>query len=277
MLVVMLYPFWNTAMTAVSEPKALSRQGDVGLLPKGLSLEGFRELFLYKQLPTYFANTVLYAALGTVLRLLVASLAGYVLSVKHFSAGKAIMAAMVVTMFISGGLIPSYMLIRGLNWMNTIQVMVVPGALDVYTCIVFKTFFGQLPAELTDAASIDGANDLYILFRIVLPISKPLLATFAIFAIVSYWNEWFSALLYLNKPAMHPIQMLLRNLLVTMSAQITGSGAGLALAAGGTEIIYKAKVVRAASIITTTLPIAVVYPFFQKYFTKGIMVGSIKG
>jgi putative aldouronate transport system permease protein len=180
-------------------------------------------------------------------------------------------------MFISGGLIPNYMLIRQLGWIDTIQVMVVPSALDVYTCIVFKTFFQQLPGELLDAAAIDGANDIYILFRIVLPVSRPLLATFAIFSIVSHWNEWFSALLYLNKPAMHPIQMFLRNLLVNMETLRSGAGAGMVVAATGAEVLYKAKVIRAASIVVTTLPIVAIYPFFQKYFTKGIVVGSLKG
>ena len=274
LLFLMLYPFWYVIITSVSDPTALAFGGNPDMLPRGFSLYGYRELLNYKLLPRYFMNTLLYVTLGTFLRLLISSLAGFVLSVKRFKPGKVIMVAMVITMFISGGLIPTYMLVRSLKGFDTVWVMVVPGCLDVYTCIVFKTFFQQLPEELKDAAEIDGANDLVMLFRIVLPISKPLLATFAIFSIVGYWNEWWSALLYLRKNEMHPIQMLLRSLLVQMD--MLKSGEGIAKV-NQSEILVRAKVVRAASIVITTLPIMLIYPFFQKYFTKGIVVGSLKG
>jgi putative aldouronate transport system permease protein len=275
-LFVMLYPFWNVLMTAFSAPKDLAEAGNVNFLPRGFSLYGYKELLLYNKLPRYFLNTVLYCVLGTFLRLLVAALTGYALSVKRFFARKVIMIAMVITMFISGGLIPNYILIKQLGGFDKIWVMVVPGALDVYTCIVFKTFFQQLPSELIDAAYIDGANDIKLLFRVVLPVSTALLATFAIFSIVSYWNEWFSALLYLRKTNMHPIQMFLRSLLVNMETLKVGVGSS-SVNVGGAEVIMRTHVVRAASIVITTLPIMLIYPFFQKYFTKGILVGSLKG
>lgn len=275
-LFVMLYPFWYVIMTSFSSPQGLAEKGNVDFLSRGFSLVGYKELLLYDKLPRYFLNTVIYLTVGTFLRLLVSSLTGYSLSVQHFWARKIIMIALVVTMFISGGLIPFYVLIRSLHGFDTIWVMVVPGALDVYNCIVFKTFFQQLPGELKDAAAIDGANDIVLLFRLVLPLSKPLLATFAIFAIVGYWNEWFSALLYLRKTEMHPIQMFLRNLLVNMETLKSGQGQ-VGFSVTGAEILMKTKVVRAASIVVTTLPIMLIYPFFQKHFTKGILVGSLKG
>ncbi|MDR1060570.1 MAG: carbohydrate ABC transporter permease [Clostridiales bacterium] len=276
MLFVMLYPFWHVVMTSFSDIKALAETGNVGFLPKGLSLRGYRELLLYDRLPRYFANTFLYLALGTALRLFISAITGFAISVNRFFARKFVTIAMVVTMFVSGGLIPTYMLIRALNGFNTVWVMVVPAALDVYTCIVFKTFFQQLPGELKDASAIDGANDLVMLFRIVLPLSKALLATFAIFSIVGYWNEWFSALLYLRKAEMHPIQMFLRSLLVNMETMKSGASA-TSMNITGTEVLMNLKVVRSASIVVTTLPIVLIYPFFQKHFAKGIMVGSLKG
>lgn len=276
LLFVMLYPFWYVIMTSFSDAKALAEGGNVGFWPRGFSLNGYQDLLLYERLPRYFINTVIYLSFGTILRLIVASLTGYSLSVHHFYARKVIMIFMVITMFVSGGLIPYYVLIKGLKGFDTLWVMIVPGALDVYTCIIFKTFFQQLPQELKDSASIDGANDLVMLFRIILPISKPLLATFAIFSIVGYWNEWFSALLFLRKTELHPIQMFLRNLLVNMETLKSGTGQ-VGMNVSGAEILMKTKIVRSASIVITTLPIMLIYPFFQKYFTKGIIVGSLKG
>jgi putative aldouronate transport system permease protein len=201
---------------------------------------------------------------------------GYVLSVRRYFAQKFVMIVMVITMFVSGGLIPYYVLIKALRGFDTIWVMVVPGAIEVFTCIIFRTFFKQLPTELKDSAFMDGANDVIILFMIYIPISKPLLATFAIFSVVGYWNSWFDALLFLRKIEMHPIQMFLRNLLIQMMALTSGAGQ-MRTDVGGAEILERTRIVRAASIVVTTLPIMLVYPFFQKYFTKGIIIGSIKG
>ena len=276
-LLTMLYPFWYVIIQSFSDPIRLGRMGNPNLLPRGFSLFGYIDLLQYKQFPRYVMNTVIYLTLGTIFRLLISSLAGYVLSVKRFKPGKVIMIAMVFTMFFGGGLIPTYILIRSLGWFNTVWVIVVPGALDVYACIVFKTFFQQLPGELKDAAEIDGANDPMMLFRIIVPVSKPLLATFAIFSIVAYWNDWWSALIYLRKTEMHPIQMLLRNLLVVGEAIKGQANAAGAVRYNAVEAIYKMQVTRSASIVVTTLPIMLIYPFFQKYFTKGIIVGSLKG
>ena len=271
----MLYPFWYVVMTSFSDAQHILKEGNVFLWPRGFSFDGYKQLLMYKALPQYFINTIIYVVLGTLLRIAVASLAGYTLSVNRFVAGKFIMIAMVITMFISGGLIPTYMLIKSLNGFDTIWVMVVPGAIDVYTCIVFKTFFQQLPGELKDAAEIDGTNDLLMLTRIILPVSKPLLATFTIFAIVGYWNEWFSALLYLNSKSMHPIQMFLRNLLVSMQTIASSSGSAGKIVT--MDELIKARIVRMCSIVVSTLPIILIYPFFQRFFTKGIIVGSLKG
>jgi len=277
LLFIMLYPFWYVIMSSFSDPQKLAELGNVGFLPRGFSIIGYQELLLYKLFPRYILNTIIYLTLGTFLRISIASLMGYVLSVDHFFARKVITALLVITMFISGGLIPYYVLIRSLKGLDTIWVMVVPGAIDVYTCIVFRTFFKQLPGELKDSAFIDGANDLVMLFRIILPISKPLLATFAIFSIVGYWNSWFDALLFLRKIEMHPIQMFLRNLIINMMTLTSGESGSVQYKITGAEMLMKTKIVRSASIVVTTLPIMLVYPFFQKYFTKGIIVGSLKG
>ena len=277
LLFVMLYPFWYVIMTSFSDPNKLAELGNVDFWPRGYSIIGYQELLLYKLFPRYIFNTIVYFTLGTILRLTIASLMGYVLSVNHFFARKFVMTLMVVTMFIGGGLIPYYVLIRSLKGLDTIWVMVVPGAIDVFTCIIFRTFFKQLPDELKDSAFIDGANDLVLLFRIILPISKPLLATFAIFSIVNYWNSWFDALLFLRKIEMHPIQMFLRNLIINMMTLTSGESGSIEYKITGAEMLMRTRIVRSASIVVTTLPIMLVYPFFQKYFTKGIIIGSLKG
>ncbi len=273
MCLIMVYPFWNTFMTAISDPLSLSQKGNVTFLPEGLSTEGFRILFREKFLPRYFLNTILYASLGTIFQLTVSTLTGFALSFKRFCLKKLVMALMLVTMYISGGLIPTYLLIRQLGWFDTVWVMTVPGAINVYNVIIFKTFFQQQPYELREAAYLDGATDLQLLTRVILPLSKALLATFAIFSIVGYWNSWFDALIYLRKNELYPIQNFMRSLVVNLQSLSTEMGGSNNVRIGTST----PKVVRAAAIVLTTLPIMLIYPFFQKYFAKGIIVGSLKG
>ncbi len=275
-LFIMIYPFWNVLVTSLSDPKSLALKGTTGFLPRGLSFEGYRLLIQEPTLPRYYLNTILYLVLGTVFKLFLSIITGYALSVRRFFLGKPIMILMVITMFIGGGLIPYFLLVRQLGMINSIWVMIIPGALDVYNCIVFKTFFQQLPGELYDAAAIDGANDIILLWKVVVPISKALIATFSIFAIVGYWNGWWDALLFLNKQEMHPIQMYLRKILVSME-MMAADTTGAASVRTGLESVSILRTVRSAAIVVTTLPIICVYPFFQKYFTKGVIVGSLKG
>ena len=274
-LFLMIYPFWNVFMTSISDQELLRTMGNVSFLPRGFSMEGYRLLFQNNMLLRYYANTVTYALTGTAFLLIVSSLTGYALSVKTFCLRKVMMTLMIITMYVSGGLIPSYLLIRKLGWFDTLWVMTVPGALSVYNCIVFKTFFQQIPDELKEAAFLDGANDLQLLIRIILPLSKALLATFAIFSIVGFWNGWFDALVYLRDTSRYPIQNYLRSLLVNMETLASDTMSKAASQARMTAQVY--RVVRGAAIVVTTLPIMMVYPFFQKYFAKGVIVGSLKG
>lgn len=274
-LVLMIYPFWNVVMTSFSDVNEISRHGGVNLLPRGFSTVGYRRLFQEKMLFRYYANTILYAGIGTMLCLLVSALTGYALSVPTFSLRRPIMILMVITMYVSGGLIPYYLWINQLGMLDTLWVMVIPGALNVYNCIVFKTFFQQIPSDMKEAAYLDGANDVQLLWYIVLPVSKALLATFAIFSVVSYWNGWFDAMIFLRDTSKYPIQNYLRNLLINMASLAADPTTAQATQARtDTDTV---KLVRSAVIVVTTLPIMVIYPFFQKHFAKGVIVGSLKG
>jgi ABC-type sugar transport system, permease component len=272
-ITLLLYPFIYVFSTSLSEASLLVRDGNVNLFPRGFSLQAYVTLLDNSKLLNYYLNSVMYAVLSAVFVILISSLTGYALSVKSFFAAKPIMVLMVITMFFNGGLIPYYMLIRDLHGIDKIWVMFIPGAINVWNCIIFKTFFQQLPSSLKEAAFMDGANDIYILFKIILPISKPLIATFAVFSLIATWNEWFTPLLFFNNPDLQPAQMLLRKILVEMDAMaVQQAGLNNAVA-----LQQDTRAVKAAAIVITSLPIVCVYPFFQKYFTKGILVGSLKG
>jgi putative aldouronate transport system permease protein len=178
-------------------------------------------------------------------------------------------------MFFSGGLIPTYLIIKSLNGIDKFWVMVIPGCISAYNIIVFRTFFDQQPQELRESAIIDGANDLIIWARIIIPLSKPLLATFALFGIVGHWNSWFPALLYLRDSSKYPLQMLLRKLIIR--EDLTGGYADDEIAVLVQMGKLNPKNMQMAAIVVTMLPILCIYPFIQKYFVKGVMIGAIKG
>ena len=198
------------------------------------------------------------------------SLVAYSLSVSTFSGRKVITIFLTVTMFFSGGMVPSYLLMQRLGLMNTIWAMVLPG-ISAYNVMVYKTFFKQLPSSLKEAAKVDGAGHFRILFTIVLPLSKALLATMALFSIVGHWNSYLNAVLYLKSKDKHPIQMLLRSLLITLEMS---EDEGMRLMAE--QVTTNTRTVKGAGVMIAMIPILCVYPFMQKYFAKGVMVGSVK-
>jgi putative aldouronate transport system permease protein len=269
-ILVMTYPFIYVLSMSFSDSDQLLVDGSVVLLPRGFSVAAYKVLIDNSDIFTYYLNSIVYAAGSTVFVLLISSLTGYALSVTTFFARKVIMVLMTITMFIGGGLVPYYILIKNLGMVNTIWVMMVPSAINVWNCILFKSFFQQIPPSMRESAFIDGANDFVILFKIILPLSKAMLATFAVFALVGSWNDWFTALLFLHKEKMYPVQMLLRKMLVNLDLNNINTRA-LKM------IVKDTRTVRCAAIVITVAPIVCVYPFFQKYFTKGIMIGAIKG
>ena len=265
-----LYPLLNMLALSVSDAQTL-KSSPIYLLPVGFSLESYKALLNDSRILLYYWNTIKYAAVGTVIMLLTTSLMAYPLSITALRGRKLISVILTITMFFGGGLIPYYVTIMRLKLIDTFWVMVIPGAISAYNVIVFKTFFMSIPESLKESAFLDGAGHLRVLFSIVLPLSKAVLATFALFSIVGYWNDYLTALLYLRDDKKYPIQLLIRRLLVLMdykdasTAQILKDFRSIST-----------RTTKAAATIITVVPILCVYPFMQKYFAKGVLVGSIK-
>lgn len=266
---IFLYPVVLTLSISLSDPR-LSAQAII-LLPAGFTLDSYKFLLGDGRIMRYYANSAFYAVSATLVFLLFTSMMAYPLILKNFKGKKIINLYMVITMFFSGGLIPYYYVIRALNMIDTVWVMIIPGAVGAYNVILFRTFFSQIPLGLRESAYIDGAGHYTILFRIILPISKPMLATFMLFCMVGKWNDFFTALLFIRSDELLPVQMLLRRMLVMMDFR---DARNLDM-----QMMYSAissRTIKCAAVIITIIPIMCVYPFLQKHFTKGILVGSLK-
>ena len=265
-----LYPLLNMLALSVSDAQTL-KSSPIYLLPVGFSLESYKALLNDSRILLYYWNTIKYAAVGTVIMLLTTSLMAYPLSITALRGRKLISVILTITMFFGGGLIPYYVTIMRLGLIDTFWVMVLPGAISAYNVIVFKTFFMSIPESLKESAFLDGAGHLRVLFSIVLPLSKAVLATFALFSIVGYWNDYLSALLYLRDDKKYPIQLLIRRLLVLMDYKDASTAQLLKDFRS-----ISSRTTKAAATIITVVPILCIYPFMQKYFAKGVLVGSIK-
>jgi len=267
---IFLYPMVNTLALSLSDTSVL-KGGNVTIWPKGFTLDSYRYLLGISEIYRYYGNTILYAGLGTFITIFFTSLMAYPLSDAFFSGKKVLGIYLTITMFIGGGLVPTYLLFYRLGLIDTVWAMVLPG-IGAYNIMVYKTFFKGIPDSLKEAAKMDGAGHFRILFTIILPLSKPLLATMSLFSIVGHWNGYFSAVLYLNNQEKHPIQMFLRRLLIM--AQVAEDSSQLDL---GVQVNAASRTVQAAAIMIAMTPILCVYPFAQKYFAKGVLVGSVKG
>jgi putative aldouronate transport system permease protein len=268
---VFLYPLLIMISLSFSDPQVMG--GDkAGLIPIGFTVSGYQALISGTAILTYYRNTIMYVVLGTFFMITLTSLLAYSLMHKRFSGKRPITILLLVTMFFSGGLVPLYLLVRSLGMYNTIWPIVVPGAVTAWNVVIFRTFFLQLPEALRESAHIDGAGHLTVLLRIVLPLSKALLATFILFTAVGYWNSWFDALIFLRDRALYPIQIFLRNMYFDNTDYFIWQGIPEELRR---KIVPRQ--VRAVALILTITPILVVYPFLQRYFAKGVLVGSLKG
>ena len=272
MTLIMLYPFLHVISLSLSDPKLITR-GLVSWYPQGINAEGYKLILGSSQLWVGYKNTIIYAGLGTFFTLFFTSLMAYPLAIRDFVGRKFITIYLTITMFFGGGMIPTYLLIRNLKMINTIWVMVIPGCISAWNVIIFRSFFQGISGELRESAYLDGANDITILFRIILPLSKALLATFGLFSIVGHWNSWFSALIYLNEESMYPVQMVLRRILFISNASETSDLAAMRIA----QKQVHSKNIQMAAIVVTITPILCIYPFIQKHFTKGVLMGSLKG
>ena len=265
-----LYPLLNMLALSVSDAQTL-KSSPIYLLPVGFSLESYKALLGDNRILLYYWNTIKYAAVGTFIMLLTTSLMAYPLSIPALRGRRLVSVILTITMFFGGGLIPYYVTIMRLNLIDTFWVMVLPGAISAYNVIVFKTFFMSIPESLKESAFLDGAGHMRVLFSIVLPLSKAVLATFALFSIVGYWNDYLTALLYLRDDRKYPIQLLMRRLLVLMDYKDASTAQLLKDFRS-----ISSRTTKAAATIITVVPILCIYPFMQKYFAKGVLVGSIK-
>ncbi len=276
-LVIVLYPLIYIISASISDPQAVN-SGEMLLFPKGITFEGYKTIFENQSIWRGYANTIFYTALGTSINLIVTIPCAYALSRQDFAGKKFFTKFMLVTMFLSGGLIPTYLIIKNLGMVNTIWAMVIPNAASVYNIVVTRTFFqSTIPRELEEAAIIDGCSDIKMFIKVILPLSLPIIAVMALFYGVGHWNSYFNALIYLSDRAMYPLQMVLREILVLQDLASNSTGMNSSMA----EFMYSkqqlVQVIQYGVMIVSTLPIIIVYPFLQKYFVKGMMVGSIKG
>lgn len=278
-LILVLYPVLYIISASVSDPKFVN-SGEMWLIPKGFTLDGYMRVFENAKIWNGYGNTILYTVVGTIVNLVVTLPAAYALSRSDFIGRKFFMGMFLVTMFFGGGLVPSYLLIKNLGLINSMWALILPGAATVWNIIVARTFFAStMPKELQEAAQIDGCTNMRLFIKIVLPLSAPIIAVMALFYGVGHWNSYFSALIYLNEEAKYPLQMILRQILVLqeMSAETTGAAVSGSVAAALNNKADVASLIKYSVIIVSTLPIVAVYPFLQRYFVQGVMIGSVKG
>ncbi|MGG1515709.1 carbohydrate ABC transporter permease [Paenibacillus oryzisoli] len=266
-----LYPFVYVLFASISDPTWIAQVRGLIWYPKGVTLEAYRLVFLNPSIITGYLNTLVYVVLGTALNILMTSLGAYALSRKHVMWKNPVMFMIVFTMFFNGGLIPTYLLINDLGMVDSRLALIIPAAMSAYNLIIMRTSFQGVPASLEESAKLDGANDFTILFHVILPLSMPVVAVMILFYGVAHWNSWFSALIYLRTRDLYPLQLILREILITNSTDTMMTGVG------GSDKIPIGETIKYATIIVATVPILVLYPFLQKYFVKGVMIGAIKG
>lgn len=274
LMLIFIYPLSYVFFASISDPRLLVKHSGLLLYPQGFSLKGYEMVLKNPNILRGYINTIIYVVLGTGLNILMTSLGAYVLSRKTLYFKKFLMVMIVFTMYFGGGIIPFYLMIKSLGLMNSRLVMILPGAIATYNLIVMRTAFLQIPDGLEESAKIDGASDFVILFQIILPVSKAVIAVMVLFYAVGHWNAWFNAMIFLRDRKLYPLQLFLREILITSDMKdMTMTGSGLE---EFENILFK-SLIKYCTIIVTTVPILFIYPFLQKYFVKGVMVGSLKG
>ncbi len=265
-----LYPFiYMIAVSLSSDVHVL--KGDVFLWPKGLNFRMYEIVLRDPHISRAYLNTILYVVVGTTFSLLISSAGAFALSKKEMFLNRTFTLLIVFTMFFSGGMIPTFLIVKSYGLIDTVWSMILPTAVSTWNLIILRTFFSGLPKEVEESGKMDGLTDIGTFFRIVLPLSKAVLATICLFYAVGIWNNFFSAMLYLRDADLFPLQVVLRNLV--LEGQATANGA---TSIGGDQLIVDESL-KFATIIVSTVPILLIYPFLQKYFTKGTLIGSVKG
>ena len=273
LLLLTLYPFLYVVYASVSDPANLLRHKGVLLLPYGLHFDAYRLVFYNPIIGSSYINTIIYVTSGLVVSMALTMLGAYALAKRNVKWAPLITMIIVFTMWFSGGMIPYYLTVSGLGLLNTRLALILPRAVSTYNLIVMRTAFQQVPESLEESARMDGANDLLILIRIIIPVSMPTIAVVTLFYVSATWNAWFDAMMFINNRSLYPLQLLLREVLVlgnTNAMVVSGNVfQGDQLQVGET--------IKFATVIVATVPILCVYPFLQKYFVKGVMIGAVKG
>ncbi len=269
-LLATVYPFIYMLSVSLSSDIYVLKN-EVTFYPKGFNLKMYGFVFSDERIFTSYRNTILYVAVGTVISLAVTCAGAFALSKKRLLFNKAFSIMIVITMFFGGGMIPTYLTVKGLGIYDTLWAIVLPGAVSTWNLMVMKTFFVQFPGEIEESGRIDGLNDIGIFWYLVLPVSKAILATIGLFYAVSLWNSYLAPLIYLNTPEKYPLQIILREIL------LSGSSFNNDVVSVGGDGVVVEEALKYATAIVSIIPIIAVYPFLQKYFVKGVMVGSVKG
>lgn len=272
MLLVTLYPILYVLFASLSDSNKLLAHNGLLLRPLGLQMGAYKEVFANPMVLLGFGNSVFYVVAGTFLSVLVTTLGAFALSRKRLWIKKYINILVVITMFFSGGLIPTFLIVRNVGLYDTRLALMLPSLISTYNLIVLRTAFYAYPDSLEEAATIVGATDFQILFKLVIPLTKATMAVILLFYAVTRWNDWFQAAIYLRQRAKYPLQLYLREVLINSNTESMMSGAS-----AGQDTLAMSESIKYATVMVSTLPILIVYPFLQKYFVKGVMIGAVKG
>lgn len=272
LVVITIVPLIYVLVASFMDPATLINKG-ISFNPKDWTIQGYQRVFADDSILRGFVNSLFYSFSFSLLTVFITMITAYPLSRPNLAGKKIIMTFFVITMFVGGGLIPTYLLVKNLGMLDSVWAIIVPGAINVWNIILARTYFSALPKELSEAATIDGANDLQILFKVMLPLAKPIMFVLFLYAFVGQWNSYFDAMIYIKDPDLQPLQLVLRNILIQNQPSQDMVGANTAMA----EMKQIAELIKYATIVISGLPLIIMYPFFQKYFDKGVLVGSVKG
>ncbi|HML47669.1 MAG TPA: carbohydrate ABC transporter permease [Clostridia bacterium] len=270
-VVVCLYPVYYVFVASVSLPTRIAAHSGVLFAPLGFTLEAYRRVMQNPAILVSYRNTLLYVGVGTSINLVMSCIGAYVLTLYHLRINRALRKFIVFTMFFSGGLIPMFLQVQRLGMINTMWALVVPSAINTYNMLIMHTAFRSIPVSLSESAKLDGATDLRILMRIILPLSLPILSTMVLYYGIDNWNSWFSAMVYLRARAKYPVQLILREILITSNTL------SMTTDLATSDLMDVSHTIQYATIIVVILPTLFVYPFLQRYFIAGMAAGAVKG
>ncbi len=269
---IFILPVWHVAMGSISDPLKVAASSGLILKPLGTpTLGGYKLIFQNSAIVKSYGNTLLYVVSATLFGLVLNILAAYVMSTKNLVFGKAFSMFVLFTMIFNGGLIPTLVVVNKLGLFDTRWAIILPGALSAFNIIIMRTSFAELPTEMLEAARIDGASDFKILMQVILPVSKAIIAVIVLFYGVQHWNAWFNASIYLRNRDLYPLQLVLREIVLTSTEN------AIVADADGQDVMIYRPLIKYATIMVSIIPMMIIYPFVQKYFVSGVMIGAVKG